>query len=917
MSDRSFVPHKTGWFFIDDRHSFRLPRADRTSALYFPLVNEAGMMSTITPGLHGDIKTGQNTFLTLPVSVEDLHNTRSPRDFWVLVEGHGPWSLAGNSAPQIANRWTDQADDVTLEAGFLWHKIIRRHPTWGLQAEILSLVPSSDDQVELMRVTLTNQGDHPLRLTPTAAIPLFGRSADNLRDHRHVTSLLHRTVCHTHGVILRPTMSFDERGHRPNTTGYAALGAQEDGAPPLGFFPIVADFIGEGGSLDWPQAVVDGRLPTHRAGDAIAGYETLGGLRFHTVDLAPGASQTYVLVLAVIEDYTPGAPDELIARYGTGAQFDAWLTQTQEFWMQKLDTLQFHSGDARFDGWLNWVAVQPTLRRLYGNSFLPYHDYGRGGRGWRDLWQDVLALLIMEGDDVGEALWSHFAGVRLDGSNATIIGAEPGEFKADRNNIPRVWMDHGAWPLLSLRLYIDQSGDLPFLLRQQVYFRDQFTHRCRRTIENWSIDEGTLQRTVSGEIYRGSIFEHLLVQHLTAFHNVGEHNILLLEGGDWNDGLDMARNRGESVAFSAMYAWNLEQLAELADALLHRGVGDVELGVELMPLLAPMDFDDAPAKRRRLEAYFDTVSCCLSGDKVSMPLDDLAAVLRGMARWLSEHIRRHEWVTDGQGRSWFNGYYDDTGRRVEGPYKGTVRMTLTGQVFALMGGIADAEQVDEIIAAADHYLYDPAVSGYRLNTDFDEVKLDLGRAFGFAFGHKENGAMFSHMAVMYAHALYRRGQAVAGWRVLSDMYQHCQDFSRSATLPGIPEYIDPRGRGMYPWLTGSASWLILTLVQQAYGVRGEWGDLLLAPQLTRGQFGPDGQAEIETLFAGRRLVVRYHNPQLLEAGAYRPTAVIIDGQPAQVTPSGPGVRLERTALLKLAADQRHYVDVYLHQQSGN
>ena len=41
------------------------------------------MMSVVTPTLHGDAKTGQNSFLTLPVSVEDLHNTRSARNFWV------------------------------------------------------------------------------------------------------------------------------------------------------------------------------------------------------------------------------------------------------------------------------------------------------------------------------------------------------------------------------------------------------------------------------------------------------------------------------------------------------------------------------------------------------------------------------------------------------------------------------------------------------------------------------------------------------------------------------------------------------------------------------------------------------------------------------------------------------------------
>ena len=38
--------------------------------------------------------------------------------------------------------------------------------------------------------------------------------------------------------------------------------------------------------------------------------------------------------------------------------------------------------------------------------------------------------------------------------------------------------------------------------------------------------------------------------------------------------------------------------------------------------------------------------------------------------------------------------------------------------------------------------------------------------FGFAYGEKENGAVFSHMAVMYANALYRRGFAREGNKAL-------------------------------------------------------------------------------------------------------------------------------------------------------
>lgn len=83
-------------------------------------------------------------------------------------------------------------------------------------------------------------------------------------------------------------------------------------------------------------------------------------------------------------------------------------------------------------------------------------------------------------------------------------------------------------------------------------------------------------------------------------------------------------------------------------------------------------------------------------------------------------------------------------------------MMLTSQVFAIMSGTATPDQIRKICQSADKYLYDEKAGGYRLNTDFGEEKMDLGRMFGFAYGEKENGAVFSHMAVMYANALYRR-----------------------------------------------------------------------------------------------------------------------------------------------------------------
>ena len=856
-----------GWHFIDDQGTFELKNPQNTSYLYFPLVNQAGMMSSITPMLNGDAKLDQNTFLLLPVSVEDLHNTRSARNFWVQINGQ-PWSVTGNSAEQISKGFSSADEDVILKAGPLWHSIARQHPETGLRATVLNFVPAADDTVELMLVTLTNNGTQNLELKPTAAIPIYGRSADNLRDHRHVTALLHRTFCHPYGVLVRPTMSFDERGHEENEMIYAVLGIEDDGSPPAGFTPLVEDFIGEGGCLTWPKTALEENPGMHPPGSKFEGFESIAGLHFPSIDLAPGDSKSYILILGITPEHKK--VDDWIARYGDIQEIDKIFKETQDFWVDWLSNLKFNHHQGKRDGWLKWVSLQPTLRRIMGNSFLPYHDYGRGGRGWRDLWQDLLAVLITSESPIKESLVSNFAGVRMDGSNATIIGSNPGEFKADRNNIPRVWMDHGAWPLLTTKLYIDWTGDLQLLLGDQTYFNDHLSHRSQRVNPDWSPEKGIFLTSKTGEIVKGSILEHLLVQHLTVFFNVGEHNIIKLEGGDWNDGLDMAAESGESVAFSAMYAGNLEILSNLCSALDESGVEEILIAEELLLLLdqisEPVDYGSVNAKQQRLSDYFSNVEGTISGKKRQLSLRAVARDLHAKADWLADQIRNQEWVAEKDDRGWFNGYYDNAGQRVEGIFPDGIRMTLTGQVFPLMANIATEEQSQQVLRSARQHLYAEKLNGFQLNTDFKNNPPELGRAFSFAYGHKENGAVFSHMAVMFAYALYKQGLAEPAWEILDGLYKQSQNFEVSRMYPGIPEYFNPDGRGMYPYLTGSAAWYLFTLLTESFGVKGDLGDLIFEPKLAAEQFGDSQKLEVETMFAGKKLRVSYINPQKLSYG---------------------------------------------------
>ena len=805
------MPNNNLWRFLDDNGTFVAKNPHSISRLYFPLANEKGMLSSITPSLQGDIKLDQHSFLLPPACTEDFRSSRYSRDFWVYIKNKGVWSLASG-----------EADRSIVEAGMLWHKTIRTSHRYGIKAEFLSFVPASDQTIEL-----TNISRKTLNITPTSAIPIYGRSADRLRDHRHVSSLLNRIEIDRYGVVLTPTMCFDERGHNINDRTYFVLGCESNGKAPTGSFPTIYEFLGEGRNLEMPEAVLTNAPPKRKAEPCMQGKETIGALRFNTISLAPGRSKLFIIAMGITHKEKPG---DIFNKFNSSNKIKKALSDTKRFWIEKNDSLSLSTGDKTFDRWMKWVAIQPALRRIFGCSFLPDFDYGRGGRGWRDLWQDCLTLILTDPASTRENLVNNFGGVRLDGSNATIIGKKMGEFISDRNNISRTWMDHGLWPFKTLDLYINQTGNADILFKKALFFESK---------------------------KRDTVLDHILRQHKRPLSKMGKHGNFLLEGGDWNDGLDMATEKGESVAFTAAYVGNFIDIANLLEKIKYR--------------------------------------------------KDAIKDLRRKAQRISKHIQKKEWIKTKSGHGFFNGYYDNLGRRVEGDRKNRVRMTLTGQVFPIMSGIATKKQIKEIYRSAKKYLWDPKLRGFRLNTNFGEIYPDLGRAFGFAYGEKENGSFFSHMNVMFAYALYKRGFAAEGFEILDSIYRMCVNTKSSKIYPGLPEYFNSDGRGMYHYLTGSASWFVLTMLTQVFGIRGEMGDLLLDPKLVKEQFTASRKISITTYFAERKITVNYFNGSKLDYGKYKVGKVKINGKSVTSMP------IDRKLFLKLTSkSSANTIDVTLH-----
>ena len=848
-----------GYEFIDSKGTFKLEDPDLYSYLYFPVGSSSGMMGSLTPESGGDLKTSQNTFILEPVSSDNLHNNRSTRNFWICFEDGSLVSATGASALAHSKRFTDKKDKVTLYGGLLWQKVERLINGTDLKTEITTFVPvETSDKVELTQVKITNTGSETITFTPTAATPIYGRSADNIRDHRNVTSMLNRMSVTEYGITNDPTLTFDERGHRKNKVIYGFFAAEADGTKPVSFCPVAEDFIGEGGAFDNPVFPVTG-TPASKPGYRADGFEAMGAAMFAKKTLAPGESAGYIFALAVNDMLKPSENEtdiqaeseriqDMAVKYLSEVVFESELEKNKAYWDKK-NNVSFHTGDKAFDSWMYWVGVQPMLRRIYGCSFLPHHDYGKGGRGWRDLWQDCLALIIMDPSDVRGMLVDNFGGVRIDGTNATIIGSGSGEFIADRNGITRVWMDHAMWPFMTMDLYIKQTGDLKILDEKAPYFIDRQVMRGEELLDK--------DTDLSGVSAEGTVLEHLLLQNFTSFFDVGAHGHMKLRGADWNDALDMGKDKGESVAFTAAYAGNYRKLASiLREYKKAFGRDTVEASGELEGLLGVYDADKLQAV---LNQYCNSVKTGFSGTKKAFEIDALADDLDSKADWITSHIRETEWFTDSEGYSRYNGYYDNDGNPLEknGDKNRNPAMMLTSQVFTVMSGIASEDQVSEIVKSADRYIYDASLGGYKLNTDFHEVKTNMGRMFGFSYGQKENGAVFSHMTVMFGNALYSRGFKEEGWKVVGSLYRHATDFCQSRIYPGVPEYFDPKGRGVYHYLTGAASWLMLTVLTEIFGIKGSYGDMVFEPKLLPSQFDAEGRASVKFEFNGRPLTVIY------------------------------------------------------------
>ncbi len=490
--------------------------------------------------------------------------------------------------------------------------------------------------------------------------------------------------------------------------------------------PARAAFLGHGGAMR-PDALLE-----KRGGGG--GHALKTRLR-----LMPGEEDSVCFTLGCERDVDSAYA---VARRTTLEKNGAHERENaKDEWMMRRNVFRLKTGDRTLDNLANGFLVKQVLDgRIRARAGL----YQAGGAyGFRDQLQDMLAILPYDPERV----------------RAHILASAEKQF-AD-GDVMHWW--HA--PSTGVRTHI--SDDLLFLpyvcARYVSQTGDRRILECEvGFLENVEIPDGAEDwygtARASGET--ATLQEHCLraFRHALRF---GEHGLLLMGSGDWNDGMNRIGQdgKGESVWLS-MFAI---VCARMYANLLH----------------------DCEDKRALLKTA-----------------DSLTGAVEAGA-W------------DGK---WYLRAFTDGGDEIGGKNCVECRIDLISQAWAALAGLDD-RRVDAALTAARDALFNREAGIIKLLTPpFTGTQRDPGYIASYPPGVRENGGQYTHAACWYLLALAERGDAEGARDALEALLpaNHARD-KASADLYRVEPYVLAAdvygeapfvGRGGWTWYTGSASWLL-------------------------------------------------------------------------------------------------------------
>jgi cyclic beta-1,2-glucan synthetase len=704
-----------------------------------------------------------------------------------------PWSNDPVSAPPAevfylqdlasGTLWTPTAlpiriDDATYVARFGAGYARFESIAQQLRCSVTQFV-ASDAPVKISSLVLTNQGTTTVELAITAYVEW---------------SLGASRVANAPFIITKGDKEGGVYARNPRNREFAERCAfLASNAPVDSLTCDRSEFLGRNGRLDAPAALIDGDALSGRAG---AGLDPCAALQ-RRVTVGPGTSVRMHFLLGEADD--EAAAEALVTRYRR-ADVAALFERVIEEWDAVLGTLMVDTPDAATNLMLNrWLLYQTRACRLFARA--GFYQAG-GAYGFRDQLQDVMALMVAVPGEARAHIVRACAHQFPEGDVQHWWHPPSGRGVRTRFSDDRVFLPY------VVAHYLATTGDAGLLDVVTPFIEGAPVPATRED----------LYAEAETSLLTASVFEHC-ARALDASLAVGTHGLPLMQGGDWNDGMNRVgiHGRGESVWLGWFLYATLRDFAPVAAA---RG------------------------ETARAESW-----------------------LRH-AESLQRALDRHAW--DG---AWFRRAYFDDGTPLGSAYNRECRIDSIAQSWATISGAATPDRARQAMDAVSEYLVKRGDDMVLLFTPpFIASDPDPGYIQGYLPGVRENGAQYTHAAAWCVIAYAMLGDGDRAY----ELFGMLNPINHASTRGGAHRYkIEPYvvpgdvysepphvGRGGWSWYTGAAAWLYRAGIEYMLGVRVQGDSVRVAPCIPHEWPG----YTVRYRRGGATYVIRVENPSRISAG---------------------------------------------------
>jgi len=446
------------------------------------------------------------------------------------------------------------------------------------------------------------------------------------------------------------------------------------------------------------------------------------------------------------------------------------LKSTVRSWQNTVSRLRIKTPLPSLDRLINgWLPYQAIACRLMGRCSI----YQSGGAtGFRDQLQDSVNIMLLDSTPARAQILESCKHQYEQGDVMHWWHTLGSEAKGVRTHCS----DDLLWLPWALCEYIEKTGDIPFC----DILVPWLTSQTLRSDEHDRYERAVFTETQSTVLEHSQRVLDLIMQR-----GSGDHGLLKIGNGDWNDGMNRVGDlgRGESVWLTWFFSHTAHRFANLLKKLGNTG--------------------DAEKYETAAKAYGNFANNAWDG----------------------------EW--------YLRGYFDD-GTALGSKTQPCCQIDSIAQSFSSLSPEAEQTRVNQALSSAVLRLFDRENHFVRLfSPPFENANPNPGYIESYGPGFRENGGQYTHGAVWLAMALIkenRSDEAIELIEALLPENRNLSDYEAepyvlSADISGNPDCI---GKAGWSWYTGSAGWFYRVITEDLLGIKMQDGTISIAPKLPSG-----------------------------------------------------------------------------------